>query len=151
MTEISAAAERSNVKPVLSGLEEAFLLYRKGNFDAALEKYERILKENPRSPDAYAGEVRTYLKMKKVDQAAVVADKGLAVSNAPRIRTARAEVWFRQVDEFAAVTASHILRALEISDGIAGRADRPASAAIHEERFFVCCRHSNSKAVGDEL
>ena len=95
-TAVFADAERTNVKPVLSGLEEAFLLYRKGNFDAALEKYEQILAKNPRSPDAYAGEVRTYLKMKKVEQAAAVAEKGLAVSNAPRVRTARAEVWFRQ-------------------------------------------------------
>jgi tetratricopeptide (TPR) repeat protein len=95
-TEVSVATESPNIKPVPRGLEEAFLLYRKGNFSGALEKYELVLKERPQSPDALAGEVRTYLKMKNVEQAAAVAEKGLAASNSPRVRSARAEVWFRQ-------------------------------------------------------
>ena len=96
ITAIPAAGERANVKPGLNGLEEAFLLYGKGNFNAALEKYEELLKEDPKSPDAFAGEVRTYLKMRKVEEAAAAAEKGLAASNSPRVRVARAEVWFRQ-------------------------------------------------------
>lgn len=95
-TVVSAAAEGANVTPPTSALEEAFLFYRKGNFDAALEKYEQVLKEHPQSPDAYAGEVHTYLKMKKVELAAAVAEKGLAASKSPRVRVAHAEVWFRQ-------------------------------------------------------
>lgn len=95
-TEIPAAAGSAGVRPSVSSLQEAFLLYRKGNFDAALEKYEQVLKEHPKSPDAFAGEVRTYLKMRQVEEAAAVAEKGLAASNSPRVRVARAEVWFRQ-------------------------------------------------------
>jgi tetratricopeptide (TPR) repeat protein len=97
ITTVATTAVGTNVvMPPMSSLEAALLLYRKGNLDAALEKYEEVLKENPRSPDAYAGEVRTYLRMKKVDQAVAVAEKGLAASNSPRVRVARAEVWFRQ-------------------------------------------------------
>lgn len=95
-TVVPAPAENANVRPAVSGLGEALLLYHKGNFDAALEKYEQVLKERPQSPDAFAGEVRTYLKMKKVEQAAAVAEKGMAASNSARVRAARAEVWFRQ-------------------------------------------------------
>lgn len=95
-TEISAALESATARPSVSALEEASLLYRKGNLGAALEKYEHVLTEHPNSPDAFAGEVRTYLKMKKVDLAAAAAEKGLAASNSPRVRVARAEVWFRQ-------------------------------------------------------
>ena len=95
-TVVSAGAEGANVRASVGVLEEAVLFYRKGNFDAALEKYEQVLKEHPQSPDAYAGEVRSYLKMKKVEQAAAVAEKGLTATNSPRVRVARAEVWFRQ-------------------------------------------------------
>lgn len=90
-----ATAGSTEVRPAVS-LQDAFLLYRKGNFEGALEKYELLLKEHPQSPDVWAGEVRTYLKMKKVEEAAAVAEKGLTVSNSPRVRAARAEVWFRQ-------------------------------------------------------
>lgn len=79
-----------------SPLEAALLLYRKGEFDSALAKYQEILKDHPQSPDAYAGMVRVYLKQKKVDEAAKAADEGLAHLDHPRLRSARAEVWFRQ-------------------------------------------------------
>ena len=95
-TVVSGVAEGASIRPPTSALQEALLFYRKGNFNAALEEYEHVLKEHPQSPDAYAGEVRIYLKMKKVEQAAAVAEKGLAASNSPRVRVARAEVWFRQ-------------------------------------------------------
>ena len=95
-TVASTAESTSLIMPPTGALEAAFVLYRKGNLEAALEKYEEVLRENPRSPDAYAGEVRIYLKMKKVEQAAAVAEKGLAATNSPRVRVARGEVWFRQ-------------------------------------------------------
>jgi hypothetical protein len=47
----------------------------------------------------------------------------------------------RQVDEFAAVAPRHVLRTLEVSDGIAGRADGPAVSPAYEQRFFVGCCH----------
>ena len=79
-----------------SPLEAALLLYRKGKFDSALTKYQELLKDNPQSSDAYAGVVRVYLKQKKVDEAAKAADEGMAHLDHPRLRSARAEVWFRQ-------------------------------------------------------
>src|ERR1700740_2612397 len=85
-TVVSGVAEGASIRPPTSALQEALLFYRKGNFNAALEEYEHVLKEHPQSPDAYAGEVRIYLKMKKVEQAAAVAEKGLAASNSPRVR-----------------------------------------------------------------
>lgn len=91
----ATAGSTTEVRPAVS-LQDAFLLYRKGNFEGALEKYELLLKEHPQSPDAWAGEVHAYLKMKKVEEAAAVAEKGLAASNSARVRAARAEVWFRQ-------------------------------------------------------
>src|SRR5208337_5445887 len=83
-------------------LRDARSLYRRGDFDGALAKYQEILKANPQSPDAYAGEVRVYLKQKRVDLAAQTADQGLAQSNHARIRVARGEVWFRQGKVFEA-------------------------------------------------
>jgi tetratricopeptide (TPR) repeat protein len=83
-------------------LRDARSLYSKGDFDAALAKYQEILKTHPQSPDAYAGEVRVYLKQKKVDLAAQTADQAVAQSNHGRIRVARGEVWFRQGKIFEA-------------------------------------------------
>ena len=82
--------------PVANPLGEAKLLYRKGNFDGALAKFKDILQENPKSPDAFAGVVRVYLKQKNVEQAAHAAEQGLAQSNSARMKVAQAEVWFRE-------------------------------------------------------
>jgi len=79
-----------------SPLGDAKSLYRKGKFDECIAKYQEILRANPKSPDAFAGEVRAYLKQKKIEVAAQTADQGVAATNSPRVRVARAEVWFRQ-------------------------------------------------------
>lgn len=96
--EVAAPSSASPAAPAIpsSPLEAALLLYRKGDFTGALAKYQELLKDNPQSPDAYAGVVRVYLKQKKVDEAAKAADEGLAHLDHPRLRSARAEVWFRQ-------------------------------------------------------
>jgi tetratricopeptide (TPR) repeat protein len=75
---------------------EARELYSKGNFDAAITKYKQLLGERPKSPDAYAGLIRAYLKEKKLDQAVQTADEGLSATDSPRVRVAYAEVLFRQ-------------------------------------------------------
>lgn len=75
---------------------EALALYRKGEFDGAIAKYEEVLKDRPKSPDAYAGLVHAYLKQKNVDKAAQAAEEGLAQVDSPPIHVAQAEVWFRQ-------------------------------------------------------
>ncbi len=98
-----SAPSPAGTLPTLSVLlRDARSLYRRGDFDGALAKYQEILKANPQSPDAYAGEVRVYLKQKRVDLAAQTADRGLAQSNHARIRVARGEVWFRQGKVFEA-------------------------------------------------
>jgi tetratricopeptide (TPR) repeat protein len=75
---------------------EATALCRKGNVDAAIAKYKELLQERPKSPDAYAGLIRVYLKQKKFDQAAQTAAGALALTDSPRVRVANAEVLFRQ-------------------------------------------------------
>jgi len=71
-------------------------LYRRGNFEGALAKYREVLEKKPKSPDAYAGIIRVYLKQKKVAEAASTANEALAASEAARVRVAHAEVLFRQ-------------------------------------------------------
>jgi len=52
-------------------------LYRRGNFEGALAKYREVLEKKPKSPDAYAGIIRVYLKQKKVAEAASTANEAL--------------------------------------------------------------------------
>lgn len=75
---------------------EAKALYRKGDFDAAITKYEQILQQKPPSPDAYAGLVRSYLKKKDVQHAYDTATQALQVVDAEPIHVALGEVYFRQ-------------------------------------------------------
>jgi hypothetical protein len=63
-------------------LGDARVLYSKGEFEAAIAKHQEFLKDHPTSPDAFAAKVRCYLKQKNVDQAAKVADEGIAAINA---------------------------------------------------------------------
>ncbi len=96
----NASTAVAESKPVVTTppnpLGEARTLYRKGDFNGAIAKYQEILKEQPKSPDAYAGLVRVYLKQKNVEQAAQTAEKGLAEAESPQVHVARGEVWFRQ-------------------------------------------------------
>ncbi len=75
---------------------DASALCRKGDFDGAIAKYKELLQERPKSPDAYAGLIRAYLRQKKIIQAAQTADEALALVDSPRVHVARAEVLFRQ-------------------------------------------------------
>ena len=101
VTSNTADAPAPPSPPLANPLGEARLLYRKGNFVGALAQYEDILKTNPKSPDALAGEVHVYLKLKDVEHAAHAVEQGLAQSNSPHLKVAQAEVWFRQgkIDE----------------------------------------------------
>jgi len=93
---LSAPADGANTPVVDNPIGEARASYRRGDFAAAIAKYQEILQQNPKSPDAYAGLVHVYLKQKNVEQAAEVAEKGTAQTASVRMRVARAEVWFRQ-------------------------------------------------------
>ncbi len=77
-------------------LGEARILVRKGDFDAAIQKYQQFLAEKPKSPDAYAGLVRAYLKKKDVNRAYEVLTTGLQVTDAWPLHVALGEVYFRQ-------------------------------------------------------
>ena len=71
-------------------------LYRMGNFAAASDGYQRLLKDDPKSADAYAGLARVYLQQKNVDLASQTVAKGLAVSDSRSLHVALGEVQFRQ-------------------------------------------------------
>lgn len=71
-------------------------LYRMGNFAAAIDGYQNLLKDNPKSADAYAGLARVYLQQRNVDLASQTVSKGLAVSDSPSLHVALGEVQFRQ-------------------------------------------------------
>ena len=77
-------------------LTDARLLYEKGDFAGAAGKYEEIITAKPKSPDAYAGLIRTYLKMKDVRQASETATKALDVADSVPVHAALGEVYFRQ-------------------------------------------------------
>jgi tetratricopeptide (TPR) repeat protein len=77
-------------------LGEAKIAMRVSKFDEALAKYQEILVQNPKSPDAHAGIIRAYLKKKDVAHASESATAALAVSDNHTVRTAVAEVYFRQ-------------------------------------------------------
>lgn len=77
-------------------LTEATRLYRKGDFDQAVQKYHQLLQEKPNSPDVYVGLTHVYLKKKDVKQANETVTKGLQVADSPSVRVALGEVYFRQ-------------------------------------------------------
>lgn len=91
---ISPSAQPSDVPP--DPLGEARVLARNGDFDAAINKYRQLLQEKPKSPDAYAGLTRVYLKKKDVTQANETVTKGLQVTDSWPVHVALGEVYFRQ-------------------------------------------------------
>ena len=94
------AAVRSSAAVLPSGaansLADALALYRKGDFDGAVQSYRQILIHEPKSPDAYAGLIRTYLKIKDVEQASQAATKALEIADSPPVRVALGELYFRE-------------------------------------------------------
>jgi tetratricopeptide (TPR) repeat protein len=84
------------VSSLPSPLTEALALYRKGRFDEAITKYQGVLHDEPNSPDAYAGLIRTYLKKKDVQLASETAQQALQVADSAPVRVALGEVYFRQ-------------------------------------------------------
>ncbi len=97
---LSAAPSRSSSATSLNSspdpLGEARTLAQKADFDGAIKKYQQLLQERPKSPDAYAGLTRVYLKKKDVARADETVTKGLEVSDSWPVRVALGEVNFRQ-------------------------------------------------------
>jgi tetratricopeptide (TPR) repeat protein len=90
------AAVAAAVPAVPDDLTAAALLYRQGQFDAAIQKYQQFLTEKPNSAEAYAGLTRVYLKQKNVQLANETISKGVQVADGPAVRVALGEVYFRQ-------------------------------------------------------
>jgi len=94
-----ATAAASPIASSPSPLAEALQLYRTGKFDAAIERYNSVIKTNTDATVAiaYAGLARVYLRQKKPADAYTAAAK--AVELAPSVATghsALGEVYFRQ-------------------------------------------------------
>jgi tetratricopeptide (TPR) repeat protein len=77
-------------------LGDALILFRKGDVDGAIQKYQLLIAAKPKSPDAYAGLVRAYLKKKDVTQAYATAQRALQDADSAPVRVALGEVYFRQ-------------------------------------------------------
>jgi hypothetical protein len=78
-------------------LDEAQQLYRMGEFERAIDRYQKIISGGPDDAAAYAGLARIYLKLKKPDEAFAAATK--AVEHDPSLATAHSalgEVYLRQ-------------------------------------------------------
>ncbi len=71
-------------------------MFRKGDFDGAIQKYQQIIAAKPKSPDAYAGLVRVYLKKRDVNQADSTVQRALKDADSAPVRVALGEVYFRQ-------------------------------------------------------
>ena len=81
----------------LTPLKEAEQLYRMGEFDQAIQRYNAIIGGDTDNAVAYAGLARAYLKLKKPNDAYLAAAK--AVEHDPSLGTAHSalgEVYFRQ-------------------------------------------------------
>ena len=92
---VTPAAD-ATATPLNKALDEALALYRKGSLPAAVERYQKILAGNPKSPDGYAWLARTYLKQGDVARAAETIEKGLTLADDPKLHVAQGEVLFRQ-------------------------------------------------------
>jgi Flp pilus assembly protein TadD/predicted aspartyl protease len=82
--------------PSDDALSQAQALYRKGDFDGALQKFQQTLQSQPKSSDAYVGLTRVYLKKKDVQLASDTINKALQIADSPAVRVVLGEVCFRQ-------------------------------------------------------
>ena len=82
--------------PAVDLLSQAQALYRKGDFDGALQKYQQLLQSQPKSAEAHVGLARVYLKKKDVQQAADMINKALPIADSPALHVVLGEVYFRQ-------------------------------------------------------
>lgn len=93
----SGASTASNKTAALDDpLGDALSMFRKGDFDGAMRKYKQLIAEKPKSPDAYAGLIRVFLKKKDVNQAYGTVQKALQDADSAPVRVALGEVYFRQ-------------------------------------------------------
>src|SRR6266576_3343103 len=85
-----------NQSPSDDALSQAQALYRKGDFDGALQKYQQTLQSQPKSSDAYVGLTRVYLKKKDVQLASDTINKAVPIADSPALHVVLGEIYFRQ-------------------------------------------------------
>lgn len=84
-------------------LKDALKLYRTGQFDEAIAKYQALLQADPKSGEAYAGLARCLLKQQKTAEAFDVAGKGVSQApDSPASRSALGDVLFRKGEIYEA-------------------------------------------------
>ena len=92
-----ASAAVNSTSSVSALLIEAVALYRTGQFDKAVAKYQSLIAANPTLGDAYAGLARCLLKQQKISEAFAAASKGVSEApDSPATHSALGEVLFRK-------------------------------------------------------
>jgi tetratricopeptide (TPR) repeat protein len=79
-----------------ASLEEARTLFRKGDFEHAIPKYQELLQERKALPAAYAGLTRVYLRKNDIKESWETVSKGMKEAESPDLRVALGEVYFRE-------------------------------------------------------
>ena len=98
-------------------LEAAADLYRRGKFGEAEAAFRAIIQSDPQSAPAYVGLFRVQMRQRHVDDAAVTVKKAAEVApNSDAVRTAQAELLFRQGKLADAQTAFTTLVKVGTSD-----------------------------------
>jgi tetratricopeptide (TPR) repeat protein len=96
-TSLFSQDTKNTPQPIASDpLNDASRLFQQGQFDAAIQKYQQIIANNPKSSAAYAGLTRVYLKQENVRLADENITKGVQVADGPFVRVALGEVYFRE-------------------------------------------------------
>ena len=96
-TSLFSQDTKNTPQPIASDpLNDASRLFQQGQFDAAIQKYQQIIANNPKSSAAYAGLTRVYLKQENVRLADETITKGVQVADGPFVRVALGEVYFRE-------------------------------------------------------
>lgn len=105
-TSSDTSPKKISNKPVgFTALGTAQELFRAGEFNEAIERYNEIIKSGNDVAIAYAGLASVYLKLKKPDDAYSAAEKGVEIDpSLPAVHSALGEVFFRQGKLYEAQT-----------------------------------------------
>lgn len=103
---LHAFGDDTKIAPVNLDLAAADQLYNSGKFTEAIDKYQALLKADPKLVAAQAGLVRCLLREQKVDDAFTTASSALAAQpTSPPLLAAMGDVYFRRGDMTEAETS----------------------------------------------
>jgi tetratricopeptide (TPR) repeat protein len=130
-------AQDAKPAPENPGLTAADGLYKAGEFAGAAEKYQALLKADPKLAAAETGLIESLLHGQKVDEAFAEATKALAAEpNSAALLGAMGDVQFRQAKMVEAETSYH--KALQIDN----RELRPYLGLARLYRAYSLYRHA---------